>query len=83
VRVVLTGAWGADAQVAGERLAASIHVIAESSLGRLFGLNQPLEAPRVIARQDVLRVDCTLDGMALARGLHDALDAEIGEILAR
>lgn len=81
VRIVLTGAWGKDAPAAAERLAAAVHVVSESTFGRLLGLHQPVVAPQVRGSQDSLVIDVTIDGMALARGLHDALDAEIGEIM--
>ncbi|MDB4942712.1 MAG: hypothetical protein JWP97_2246 [Labilithrix sp.] len=83
VRLVLTGAWGKDAPVAAERLAAAVHVVSESALGHLLGIDRPLEAPRVRALEDALVVDAVVDGAPLARGLHDAVDAEIGEILGR
>jgi hypothetical protein len=81
VRVVLTGAWGKDAPAASERLAAAVHVVSESAFGRLLGLHQPVVAPQVRGTEDALVVDVTIDGIALARGLHDALDAEIGDIM--
>ncbi|HEY8076830.1 MAG TPA: hypothetical protein VIF62_22040 [Labilithrix sp.] len=83
VRLVLMGAWGDDASAAGERLSAAVHVVSESSLGRLLGLNAPLEPVQVRISPDVLVVETVLDGALLARGLHDALDAEVGEILRR
>ncbi|AKU99920.1 hypothetical protein AKJ09_06584 [Labilithrix luteola] len=83
VRLVLVGAWGSDASSAAERLAAAIHVVSESGLGQLFGLHRPVTAPSVKATDDALILDATIDGMALARGLHDALDAEVTEIMGR
>lgn len=82
IRVVVTGAWGNSASAASERLAAAAHVVSESALGRLLGLDHPLAAPRVRSTDDALFLEVTVDGMALARGLHDALDAEIGEIMS-
>jgi hypothetical protein len=81
VRLVLTGAWGKDAPAAAERLAAAVHVVSESPFGRLLGLNRPVVGPQVRGEADALLVDVTLDGLAVARGLHDALDAEIGDIM--
>jgi hypothetical protein len=81
LRVVLTGAWGKDAPAAAQRLAAAIHVVAESALGRLLGLDHPVVSPEVRGTEDALVVDVTVDGAALARGAHDALDAEIGDIM--
>lgn len=83
LRIVLTGAWGKDAPAAAERLAAAVHVVSESAFGRLLGVDRPLVAPQVRTVEDALIVEVTLDGMTLARGLHDALDAEIGEIMRR
>lgn len=83
VRIVLTGAWGKDAPAAAERLAAAVHVVSESPFGRLLGLDHPVVAPRVRTIEDALVVEVTIDGLALARGLHDALDAEIGDIMGR
>ncbi len=45
VRLVLTGAWGADAPAAAERLAAAFQVLAEDPLGRLTGLSHPVDGP--------------------------------------
>ena len=81
VRIVLTGAWGKDAHAAAERLAAAVNVVAESPFGRLLGLNHPLAGPHVRGEDDALSVEVTLDAAAVARGLHDALDAEIGDIM--
>jgi hypothetical protein len=81
VRLVLTGAWGKDAPAAAERLAAAVHVVSESPFGRLLGLNHPLVEPKVRGEDEALFVEVTLDAMAVARGLHDALDAEIGDIM--
>jgi hypothetical protein len=81
VRIVLTGAWGRDAPAASERLAAALNVISESPFGRLLGMNHPVTPPEIRGEPDALLVDVTLDAMALARGLHDALDAEIGDIM--
>jgi hypothetical protein len=81
VRIVLAGAWGKDAPAAAERLAAAVNVVAESPFGRLLGLNHPLAGPHVRGEGDALFVEITLDATAVARGLHDALDAEIGDIM--
>lgn len=83
VRVVVTGAWGDDASAASERLGAAAHVLAESPVGHLFGLDRPVQAPSVHVERDALVLDATIDGMALARGLHDAVDAEVAEIMRR
>ena len=81
IRIVLTGAWGKDAPAASERLAAAVHVVSESAFGRLLGLDHPVVAPIVRGDDEALVLEAVLDGMLLARGLHDALDAEIGDIM--
>ncbi len=83
VRLVLTGAWGEDAPAAAERLAAAVHVLSESPVGKLFGLDRPLEGPRVRSAPEALVLEATYDADALARGVHDAVDAEVGEIMRR
>lgn len=83
VRIVLTGAWGHDAQAAADRLAAAAHVVSESALGRLLGVNRPTEGPRVEGRADALVLDVTLDAAALATGLHDAIEADTTELFRR
>jgi len=83
VTLVLTGAWGKDADAAAERLRAAAHVVAESPLGRLLALDRPLGEARVRGMADALVLETTVDPMALARGVHDALDAEIADILRR
>ncbi|HEY8039397.1 MAG TPA: hypothetical protein VIF15_06365 [Polyangiaceae bacterium] len=82
LRVVLTGAWGADAGAAAERLAAAFNVLAADPLTRLMGLEHPLDGPRAYGDAGALRLEVTLDALALGRGLHDATDATIGEIMA-
>ena len=83
IRIVLTGAWGKDAPAAAERLAAAVHVVSESPFGRLLGLDHPVVSPEVHAMDEALVIEVTIDGAVLARGLHDALDAEISEIMRR
>lgn len=83
VRLVVTGAWGDDAPAAAERLGAAVHVLSESAAGHLFGLHRPIEAPAVHLEPDALVLDAVLDGAALARGVHDAVDAEVADIMRR
>lgn len=83
VRVVITGAWGDDASAASERLGAAAHVLSESSAGHLFGIHNPIEEPHVHVEPDALVLDATIDGAALARGIHDAVDAEVADIMRK
>jgi hypothetical protein len=82
VALVVTGAWGNDAQLAGQRLEAAVRVLADDPVGRLLGVNHPLEEPRVSADPDALRLGLVLDSEALARGAHALGDAKIAEIMA-
>lgn len=85
VRIVLVGAWGDEALVARalERFAAAAHVLAESPTGHLFGLHHPIQGPTVHAEGDALVLDVTLDGDVLARGLHDAVNADVVEMMRK
>jgi hypothetical protein len=79
--IVLTGAWGADAGVASERLGSAFRVLADDPLGRLMSVDHPLEGPRLSGSPEALRLDVVLDPLLLARGLHAATDAALAEIL--
>jgi hypothetical protein len=83
LRALLTGGWGDDAPAATQRLKAAFEVLATDPLGRLSGLGQPLQGPDVAAEGGALRLDVTLDAMALARGLHDATASSVGELMGR
>jgi hypothetical protein len=81
VQLALAGAWGADAPAAAERLAAALQLLSNDTLGRLLGLDHPLEEPRVSGDAQALRLQIVLDPITLARGLHAATDARIDEIM--
>jgi hypothetical protein len=82
VQGVLAGAWGSDAPRAAERLAAALQLLANDPLGRLLGMDHPLEEARVSGNDEALRFQVVLDPLALARGLEAATGARIGEIMA-
>ncbi len=79
--LTLLGAWGADASAASERLLAVYGTLSSNPLGHLCGLDRPLTPPRARTEPDALILDVTLDALALARGLHLALDAQVDEIM--
>lgn len=83
VRVALVGAWGADGPAAAERLSAAANVLTGSAIGRLFGLDQPVRSPSAHVEGDALILTATLDGDLLAKGLHDALDASVADIMRK
>ncbi|HEY8089365.1 MAG TPA: hypothetical protein VIF09_16005, partial [Polyangiaceae bacterium] len=80
-RAVLCGAWGGDAPAAAQRLGAAFQLLARDPLGRLLGLDHPLEEPRVSGQPEALRLDVLLDPLVLARGIHAATDAKIAEVM--
>jgi hypothetical protein len=81
VTVALVGAWGDDAGAARERLAAAWNTLASSSLGRLAGVDKPIVAPATRLEKDALVLEATLDALALAKGVHYAVDAPMNEIM--
>jgi hypothetical protein len=82
LQVALPGAWGSDAPAAAERLGAAFQLLANDSLGRLLGLDHPLEAPRISGDAQALRLQVVVDPLVLARGLHAATEARVDEIMA-
>jgi len=82
VQAVLAGAWGGDASRAAERLAASFQRLAGDPLGKLLGIDHPLEETRVSGDDEALRLQVVLDPLALARGLVAVTQARISEIMA-
>ena len=82
LRFVLTGAWGADAPAAAQRLEDSFHVLAEDPLGRLTGLDRPVDGPRVIGDPEALSLDVALDPVRMCQGMRAATDASLAEIMA-
>ena len=82
VQVVLDGGWGTDAPRAAERLAAAFQLLATDPLGRLLGIDHPLEEARVSGDDGALRLRVLLDPLTVGRGLKAATDARISEIMA-
>ncbi len=56
-------------------------LLAKNALGRMLGLDAPVESVRTSTSPGALRVGAVFDGARIARGLHTALDAEISEIM--
>jgi hypothetical protein len=79
--VMLTGGWGADATRAATRLGSSFRVLADDPLGKLTGMDRPLDGPRTTADAEALRLDVVWDATLLARGIKDATDASVAEIM--
>jgi hypothetical protein len=81
IRVILSGAWGAESQAAAERLQAVFEVLADEAVGRLFGLSQALAGPHVEGSGEALTLDVTIDAEVFARGLRAATGAEVKEMM--
>jgi hypothetical protein len=92
LRVFVTGAWSDDAPAAAERLAASIHLLAEDPLGRLLGLGT-VRAQAGATRSTgaggatgagpmgYLVADLAVNLPVLARGLSAATSADVRGIM--
>ncbi|WP_394842500.1 hypothetical protein LZC95_36205 [Pendulispora brunnea] len=81
VRFALLGSFQDDGPKVTQRFAAAIHVLSESSLGRLCGLNAPIAGPTVRAEPDGLVADMTISANTLFRGLHAATGASVDELM--
>jgi hypothetical protein len=91
-RVVLLGAWGADAPAAADRLRAAFDVLANDPLGKLMGAHHPVDGPRVRpvlgegpqnnnGTADSLMLEVSLDALSLARGLRSATAGTVADIM--
>jgi hypothetical protein len=81
VRLVMTGAWGGSAAAAAQRLEGTFEVLAMDPLGRLMGLDRPLDGPRATADGDALSLNVALDPAVMTLGLRAATDAPMAEIM--
>jgi hypothetical protein len=80
-RFVLLGAWGDDAPAAAERLRAAFDLLANDPLGKLMGVDHPVEGPRAAGGPDALTLEVSLDAVSLARGLHSATAGTVADIM--
>ncbi|WP_394821882.1 hypothetical protein [Pendulispora albinea] len=81
VRLALLGSFQNDDPSAAQRFAAAIHVISESALGRLCGLNDPVAGPDVHAEPDALVAELTISATSLFRGIQAATGASVDELM--
>ncbi len=82
LRLVLMGGWGADAAAAARRLVDSFRSLAEDPLGRLTGIDRPLDGPVATTAPDAIQLDVTLDPVTMSEGVRAATDAPLAEIMA-
>ncbi len=78
----LIGAWGKDADRATERLSAVFETLAVDPVGRLIGADRPVAGPYTWHDSGTLRLEVTLDADTVARGLHDATEASVEEMMS-
>lgn len=79
---VVLGAFDHAKDDAVRSLGASVDLLlGKNPLGKMCGLDEPVESPVVVPVPGGLRVDATFDAQKLASGVHRALDAEISEIM--
>lgn len=80
---VVVGNFDKAPDDAARALGAELEVLfTKNAVGRMLGLDAPIEAVRTTFTPGALRVGAVFDGARLARGLHNALDAEISEIMS-
>lgn len=82
LRTRLVGSWGADAPRASQLLQASWQDLEQSHLGRVLGLNEPLQATHIHVQDSAIGLDVTVDLDQILQGLYHLLAAESAEILA-
>lgn len=83
VTLALYGAWGNDADAAATRLAATWHLLQESAIGKLCGVDHPADGPHLRMAATEIGLELTIDANAFFRGLHAATGADVSEFLGR
>jgi hypothetical protein len=78
----LIGAWGHDLAGAADRLSAVFETLAVDPLGRLIGADRAIAGPHTWLDAGTLRLEVTLSADGVARGLHDATEATVDEMMA-
>jgi hypothetical protein len=78
VIAVLSGRWKGDDI---ERVDAAWTDLAESSMGRLLGLDQPAAPPEITVSDDFLTLKVRLARLPLVTGLRAAVEADVWEFL--
>ncbi|MGH7330573.1 MAG: hypothetical protein ACREJX_19665, partial [Polyangiaceae bacterium] len=81
ITIALYGSWGDDAGAAVTRLSAALHLVQESAIGKLCGIDHPAIGPSPRASKSEIAVDLTVDGETFFRGLRDATSGSASEIL--
>jgi hypothetical protein len=77
LQLALVGSWQGDLDA--ERLLAAWLAFAASPLGRMLGLDTPLEPPDAAGSESLLRLRTRLEGKLFALGLERSLTGDVGE----
>jgi hypothetical protein len=80
LRALLTGAWDDPPTVALRRLTQTADDIASSPLGRLTGLDHPIERPSLGGDREAIHLEVLVDAMKVAEGLQAATSAELRDL---
>lgn len=80
LKAILLGAWDDPPTEALHRLDLTVKDLSNSTLGKLIGLNESVNAYRTIGNADMLTVEGTLSIELLVRGLHDITQASLSEL---
>jgi hypothetical protein len=81
VRIALFGIEEKDMGAASQRLLATFDTLAQSGLGRLCGLDRPKKGPTTGHSDDTLILEVELDPLLLGKGLNDATQATVTQLL--
>jgi hypothetical protein len=81
VRAAIFGIEEKEARAASARVSATFDKLAASGLGRLCGLDKPRKGPETSQTDDAIILEVELDAMTLGKGLHDATEASVVEVL--
>jgi hypothetical protein len=81
ISLALVGAWGDDATAAADVLREAWGELARSTMGRLLGLDAPIESAVVAGSSEVLTLAIELDPNRLAAGLSALLERDLDAIM--
>jgi hypothetical protein len=80
VKVALAGEWS-NVPLARDKLEEAWKDLAESTLGRLVGLNQPSSGPELSVNPQLLNLTLDLEVLPLASGLEAAVAADVWKMM--
>ncbi len=75
------GAWGTDATAAADVLREAWGELARSTMGRLLGIDTPIQPAIVAGSSEVLTLAIELDPNRLAAGLSALLERDLDAVM--